>query len=130
MSRTLRRLIPSPAMIVALVALVMSLGGLAYATLMNGDSTLPIPGESIQNNSVASKEIKNNSVTGKDVRTRSLRGRDIHRNSVGGRAIKERSLKTVPSASFAVTAGGLECGRSPTPVAASRARAAWLPAAS
>jgi hypothetical protein len=118
MFRSLRQLIPSPAMIVALVALVMSLGGSAYATLMAGESSPPIPGEEIKNNSVTgeeiknnsvtskeiknnsvtSKEIHNNSVTGKDVRRRSLRGRDLHKNSVGWRAIKERSLKTVPSA--------------------------------
>jgi hypothetical protein len=115
MSRSLRQLIPSPAMIVALVALVMSLGGSAYATLMSGESSPPIPGESIENNSVTGKEIKNNSVTsdeiknnsltGKDVRRRSLRGRDLHKNSVGARAIRERALKTVPSAR---SAGGLD----------------------
>jgi hypothetical protein len=105
MSGNLRQLIPSPAMIVALVALVMSLGGSAYATLMNGESSPPIPGESIQNNSVTGNEIKNNSVTGKEIQNNSLRGRDLHKNSVRGRAIRERSLGTVPSAS---SAGGLD----------------------
>ncbi len=49
MSRSIRRLIPSPAMIVAIVALVMSLGGSAYALVITG------------------KSIRNNTVTGKDI---------------------------------------------------------------
>ena len=50
MPRTLRRLLPSPAMVVALIALVMSLGGSAYALVITG------------------KTIRNNTVTGKDIR--------------------------------------------------------------
>jgi hypothetical protein len=85
MSRTLRRLIPSPAMIVALVALVMSLGGSAYA--------LMITGRSIKNNSVTGKDLRHNTVIGKDIRKRSLRGHDLRANSVGGGAIKESALE-------------------------------------
>ena len=90
MSRTLRRLIPSPAMIVALVALVMSLGGSAYALVITG------------------KSIRNNTVTNKDIRNRSLTGKDMRVDKVGGGAIKESSLGPVPSAGFATTATGLD----------------------
>ena len=89
MSRSLRRLIPSPAMLVAIVALVMSLGGSAYALVITG------------------KSIRNNTVTGKDIRTKSLRGHDIRADSVGGGAIRESSLGQVPSAALASSAGGL-----------------------
>ena len=92
MSRILRRLIPSPAMVVALAALVMSLGGSAYALVITG------------------KSIRNNSVTGKDIRNRSLTGSDIKRDRLGGGSIKESSLGAVPSAVSALnagTAGGL-----------------------
>ena len=89
MSRSLRRLIPSPAMLVAIVALVMSLGGSAYALVITG------------------KSIQNNTVTGKDIRSRSLTGRDIRVNKLGGEAIKESSLGQVPSAALAGSAGGL-----------------------
>jgi hypothetical protein len=89
MSRMLRRLIPSPAMIVALVALTMSLGGSAYALVITG------------------KSIRNNTVTGKDIRKHSLRGHDLRGDSVGGGAIKESSLGTVPGALSAVAASGL-----------------------
>lgn len=90
MSRSLRRLIPSPAMIVAIVALVMSLGGSAYALVITG------------------KSIRNNTVTGKDIRSKSLRGHDLRGDSVGGGAIKESSLGQVPSAGLAVSSAGLD----------------------
>jgi hypothetical protein len=76
----LRRLLPSPAMVVALVALVMSLGGSAYALVVTG------------------KQIRNGSVTAKDIRNRSLTGSDIRRDKLGGGSIKESSLGTVSSA--------------------------------
>ena len=79
-----RRLLPSPAMVVAMVALVMSLGGSAYALVVTG------------------KQIRNGSVTAKDIRNRSLTGRDIRRNKVGGQAIKESSLGPVNTALVAV----------------------------
>jgi hypothetical protein len=90
-----RRLLPSPAMVVAVVALVMSLGGSAYALVVTG------------------KQIRNNSVTAKDIRNRSLTGSDVRGDKLGGGAIKESSLATVPGAlvahggaRFAVVTGG------------------------
>jgi len=78
------RFLPSPAMIVAVTALVMSLGGSAYALVITG------------------KSIKNGSVTGKDIRNRSLRGTDIRRDEVGGNAVKESTLGTVPASYLAI----------------------------
>jgi hypothetical protein len=79
----LRRLLPSPAMVVAIAALVMSLGGSAYALVITG------------------KSIRNGSVTTKDIRNRSLSGTDVRRDSVGGGSVKESSLGPVPSAFLA-----------------------------
>jgi hypothetical protein len=91
----LRRLLPSPAMVVAVTALVMSLGGSAYALVITG------------------KSIRNGTVTAKDIRNRSLTGTDIRRDRVGGGSIKESSLGVVPAAfvaggssRFAVVNGG------------------------
>jgi hypothetical protein len=75
-----RRLLPSPAMVVAVVALIMSLGGSAYALVVTG------------------KQIRNNTVTGKDIRNRSLTGREFRRDKLGGRSIKESSLGPVGTA--------------------------------
>ena len=108
MKRHLRRLVPSPAMVVALTALFLALGGSAYALVITG------------------KSIRNNTVTGSDIRNGSLRGKDVHANGLGGKAIKESSLGTVPAAGlayanarFAVVAsnGVLVRGRSVTSVA-------------
>jgi len=76
----LRRLLPSPSMVVAVVALIMSLGGSAYALVITG------------------KSIRNGSVTAKDIRNRSLTGTDVRRDKIGGGSVKESSLATVPSA--------------------------------
>jgi hypothetical protein len=77
MSRWAKRLVPSPAMIVALVALFVALSGSAYALVITG------------------KQIRNNSVTSKDIRNRGLNGTDIRRDSVGGGSIKESTLGLV-----------------------------------
>ena len=79
----LRRLLPSPAMVVACVALIMSLGGSAYALVVTG------------------KQIRNNTVTGKDIRNRSLTGNEIRRDKIGGASIKESTLGPVGTAFIA-----------------------------
>ncbi|HEX5980501.1 MAG TPA: hypothetical protein VFY52_05370 [Thermoleophilaceae bacterium] len=78
-----RRLLPSPAMVVACVALIMSLGGSAYALVVTG------------------KQIRNNTVTGKDIRNRSLTGNEIRRDKIGGASIKESTLGPVGTAFIA-----------------------------
>jgi len=82
----MRRFLPSPAMVVAVTALVMSLSGGAYALVITG------------------KSIKNGSVTNKDVRNRTLTGNDMRKDSVGGGAIDEATLGPVPSAFLAAGA--------------------------
>jgi hypothetical protein len=79
----MRRFLPSPAMVVAVVALVMSLSGGAYALVITG------------------KSIKNGSITNKDVRNRTLTGNDMRKDSIGGGAIDESTLGAVPSAFLA-----------------------------
>ncbi len=83
----MRRFLPSPAMVVAVVALIASLSGSAYAALV-----------------ITGKSIKNGTVTTKDIRNHSLSGLDMRRDGVGGGAIKESSLGAVP-VSF-LSAGG------------------------
>jgi hypothetical protein len=99
----LKRLIPSPSMLVALVALFVALGGSAYAAIV-----------------VTGKNIRNSTVEGSDIKNGALASRDIKHDSVGGVAILESRLKTVPSAAvadgvnrFAVvsSAGALSRGR-------------------
>jgi len=102
MRRQAQRFLPSPAMVVALIALAMSLGGSAYALVITG------------------KSIKDGTVTAKDIRNHSLTGNDMRHDGLGGGSIKESSLGLVPSSAltyggqrFAVVTGGghLERGR-------------------
>jgi hypothetical protein len=53
---------PSPAMVVALIALFVALGGVSYG---------------VATGSIDSREIKNNTVRGKDIRNRTIRFRDV-----------------------------------------------------
>ena len=76
----IRKLLPSPAMVVALTALFLALGGSAYAIVITGGS------------------IRNGTVTGGDIRNKSLHGRDVKRDSLGSVPIKESRLGVVPQA--------------------------------
>ena len=74
---------PSPALVIACIALFIALGGVSY-----GLATGAING----------REIKNNSVTAKDIRNGSLRGNEAKPDGFGGRVIDESTLGTVPFA--------------------------------
>jgi hypothetical protein len=78
----LRRLVPSPSMVVALAALFVALGGSAYAAIV-----------------ITGHNIRNGTVTGADIKNNSLASKDVKHNSLGGVAIAES--KTVPGASQA-----------------------------
>src|SRR6266540_1035449 len=82
MKRILRNR-PSPAMVIACIALAVALGGTSYAAV-----TLPA-------NSVGTKQLKKNAVTSPKVKNNSLIGADV----------LESSLGQVPSAFAATTAG-------------------------
>lgn len=80
---------PSPGLIVAIVALVLALGGGAYAAA-----------------TITGKDIKNGSITGKDIKKGSLTGKLVKNDSLTGKQIKESSLGQVPSATNATQLGG------------------------
>jgi hypothetical protein len=88
---------PSPAMVVALLALFVALGGSSYAALR-------IASAQIVNNSVRSKDIRNNDVLSKDIRNSTIRGADIARNTLTGSDINESTLGRVPVAGAALVA--------------------------
>jgi hypothetical protein len=64
------------ALVVAVLALVTSLGGTSIAAKL-------ITGKDIKDNSVTSKDIKNNSVSAKDVKSKSLTGKQVKDGSLG-----------------------------------------------
>lgn len=67
---------PSPAMVVAVVALFVALGGSGYAAVK-------LNGKDITNRSIAGKKLKRNTVTGREVRKGSLRASDFKKGQLG-----------------------------------------------
>jgi hypothetical protein len=74
MKRILRKR-PSAAMIVAVVAMVMALGGTAYASIV-----------------ITGKNVRNGSLVGADIKNKSLGGKDIKNDYLGRVPIKEERL--------------------------------------
>ena|SRR5215211_3814489 len=72
---------PSPAMVVALVALFVAMGGSAGALVV-----------------VTSENIQNGTIRGKDIHQRTITAKRIKRNGLNGSVIKESSLGLVPLA--------------------------------
>ena len=80
---------PSPALVISLVALFASLGGVSYG---------------LATGSVNSREILNNTVRSKDVRNETVKGKDVRDDSLTGAEVDESTLGQVPSAATAGTA--------------------------
>jgi hypothetical protein len=119
--------LPSPALVIACVALFVSLGGVSY-----GLATGSIDSREIKNNTIRSKDVRNNTlrtfdirnneVRGFDIRNSTIQGRDVAFNTLTGSDISESSLGKVPSATTAdsaTTAGSVATLRTipPTGVA-------------
>ena len=100
---------PSPALVIACVALFLSLGGVSY-----GVATGFIDSREIKNNTIRSKDVRNNTLRTFDIRNNEVRGFDIRNSTVQGRDVafdtltgddvSEESLGKVPSAGTADTA--------------------------
>src|SRR3954469_10874015 len=95
--------LPSPAMLVALSALFVALGGVSY-----GFATGSIDSREIRNNTIRTRDIRNNEVRGRDIRNSTIRSRDIGTNQVKGVDIDESTLGQVPKADKANTAGSAD----------------------
>jgi hypothetical protein len=98
--RRLLRSLPSPAMVVALIALFVAMGGVSYGL---AGSNIVTSGD-IVNGAVKTKDIKNNDVRSGDIRNSTVRGRDVRNNTLTGSDVDESALGTVPSALAANTA--------------------------
>ena len=86
MPRTLRLRRPSPAMVVAFIALGLALGGTSYAVVKPGKNT--VGSRQLRNNAVSAAKLKAGAVDSSKVRDDSLTGQDIN----------EATLAAVPSA--------------------------------
>src|SRR5262245_13389230 len=89
-----RAVMPSPAMIVGIIALIIALGGTGFAA-----------GFKLGKNSVGSRQLKAKAVTGSKIANNAVNGTKIANNSVTGDDINLSALGTVPSASSSGQAG-------------------------
>lgn len=93
--RLLRRYLPSPAMVVACLALLVALGGTGYAAIK-----LPA-------NSVGTKQLKRGAVTGVKVKSNALTGTQINESRLG----RVPSAASAATATTATTAGSAPVSR-------------------
>jgi hypothetical protein len=93
----IRLRMPSPAMVVALIALFVALSGASYAVVHVSSAT-------IMDNSIRSRDLRNNDVRGVDVRQGTITGRDVAADALTGANILESSLAKVLQAENAVRA--------------------------
>lgn len=101
MKFTLRR--PSPALVIACIALFVSMGGVSWAFATGAIDTREIKNETvrntdIRNGTITTKDLRNNEVRGADIRNSTIGGRDVAFNTLGGNDIKESTLTKVPDA--------------------------------
>jgi hypothetical protein len=100
---------PSPAMIIALIALFVSLSGVSYGVATGFIDSREIKNNEvrsldIRNNEVRTRDLRNNEVRGIDIRNSTVQSRDIAINAVQGEDVKEDTLAKVPSALLADSA--------------------------
>jgi hypothetical protein len=100
---------PSPALIVASLALFISLSGVSYGVATGFIDSREIQNNQvrsidIRNNEIRTRDLRNNEVRGIDIRNSTVQGRDIALNTVTGEDVKEDTLQKVPSAATADSA--------------------------
>jgi hypothetical protein len=104
--KSLLRRRPSPALVISLIALFVSLGGVSYGfargsidsrELKNND----VRTKDLRNNDIRTRDLRNNEVRGLDIRRSTIRGSDVGLNTLTGDDVRESSLGKVASATRA-----------------------------
>jgi hypothetical protein len=107
--KSLLRRRPTPALVIALLALFISLSGVSYGVATGFIDSREIKNNEIRSldirdNQIRSRDIRNNEVRGRDIRNSTVQSRDIAINAVRGEDVKEDTLAKVPSALLADSA--------------------------
>jgi hypothetical protein len=97
---------PSPALVIALIALFVSLSGVAYGVATGSIDSREIKNNTVRsrdlrNNDIRTKDVRNNEVRGLDIRNSTVQGRDVALNTLTGDDVNESRLGKVPSATNA-----------------------------
>lgn len=117
--RLLRR--PSPALVIACIALFVALGGVSYGLATGSidsreirDNT--IRSKDVRDNSVYSRDLRNNDVRDIDIRNGTIKGRDIARSTITGDNVNLSKLGQVPDAAALGGVAAAEYARVAEPV--------------
>ncbi len=94
---------PSPALVIACIALFVALGGVSYGLATNSIDSREIANNTIRSkdvrdNSVYTRDIRNNDVRDIDIRNGTLKGRDLAKGTITGDNINMAKLGQVPDA--------------------------------
>jgi hypothetical protein len=100
---------PSPATVIASIALFVSLSGVSYGVATGFIDSREIKNNEvrsldIRNNEIRTRDLRNNEVRGLDIRNSTVQSRDIAINAVTGEDVREDTLQKVPSALLADSA--------------------------
>jgi len=100
---------PSPALIVASIALFVSLSGVSYGVATGFIDSREIKNNEVRsvdlrNNQIRTRDLRNNEIRGIDIRNSTLQSRDVAINAIQGVDVKEDTLAKVPSAATADSA--------------------------
>jgi hypothetical protein len=102
---------PSPAFVVAIMALFVALGSTSYAALRVGSAQIAnnsVRSKDLRNNDVRGRDIRQGTVRGTDIRDGDLQGRDLRGDTITGAKVKEETLAKVPSAASADSAANAQ----------------------
>ena len=100
---------PSPALVISMIALFVSLSGVSYGVATGFIDSREIKNNEIRsldirNNEVRTRDLRNNEIRGIDIRNSTVQGRDVALNTLTGDDVKENTLGKVPSATSADSA--------------------------
>jgi hypothetical protein len=100
---------PSPATLISLIALFVSLGGVSYGVATGYIDSREIKNNQVRsadlrNNDIRTKDLRNNEIRGLDIRNSTIQGRDVALSTIRGEDIRENTLAEVPLATRATSA--------------------------
>jgi hypothetical protein len=100
---------PSPALVISLIALFVSLSGVSYGVATGFIDSRELKNNQVRsvdlrNNDVRTRDLRNNEVRGRDIRNSTIQGGDVALNTLTGDDINESRLGKVPSAAAADSA--------------------------
>jgi hypothetical protein len=100
---------PSPALVISVIALFVSLSGVSYGVATGFIDSRELKNNQVRsvdlrNNDVRTRDLRNNEVRGRDIRNSTIQGADVALNTLTGDDVNESRLGKVPSAAAADTA--------------------------